>query len=86
MLQQGRCAEAETAARKFLIEQPGNGATWKLLAMALYRQGKDAFEALEWAAALIPDDAEAHCNLGNALRRRGQMHEALASHLRALAA
>lgn len=85
LLQQGRFAQLETVARQFLIEQPDNGAIWKLLAMALYRQGKDAFEALEKSAALLPDDAEAHCNLGNALRRHGRIEEAIASQARALA-
>jgi tetratricopeptide (TPR) repeat protein len=85
LLQQGQFGRLEAVARQFLIEQPDNGAIWKLLAMALFRQGKDAFEALEKSAALLPDDAEAHCNLGNALRRRGRIEEAIASQARALA-
>ena len=85
LLQQGQFAELESAARQFLVAQPDNGAIWKLLAMALYRQGKDAFEALERAAGLLPEDAEAHRNLGNVLRRRGRIEEAVTSHSRALA-
>jgi tetratricopeptide (TPR) repeat protein len=85
LLQQGRFAELEGAARHLVTEQPNLGTGWKLLAVALHRQGKDAIDALAKAAALLPDDAESQRNLGNALRRQGQVAEAIVSHSRALA-
>lgn len=85
LLQQGRFAELEVAARQLITEQPDLGVGWKLLAVALHRQGKDAIDALAKAAAVLPDDAESQRNLGNALRRQGRLDEAVASHSRALA-
>jgi tetratricopeptide (TPR) repeat protein len=84
LLRQGRFAELEDAARQLITEQPDLGMGWKLLAVALHRQGKDAMNALAKAAALSPEDAESQRNLGNALRRQGQLAEAIASHSRAL--
>ena len=44
----------------------------------------DALPALERAAELSPGDAEAHCNLGNALRAANQLERAVRSHQRAI--
>ena len=84
MLRAGRHAELEDAARARLARQSGSGVLWKLLGAALHAQGKDPLEALETAARLLPADAEAHTNLGNALRSRGRFEEAAAWHRRAL--
>ncbi len=82
---QGRLAEAEQAAGALLASQPGAGILWKILSVALVRQGKDALQALRRAAELLPQDPEAHANLGAALHDRRQWSEALASLQRALA-
>ena len=42
----------------------GSGGLWKILSVALLRQEKDALAALRQAAELLPQDAEAHANLG----------------------
>jgi tetratricopeptide (TPR) repeat protein len=82
----GRYAELEAAARELIRRSPlSAGFAWKALSFALSRQGKDALRALENTARLMPDDAEAQGNLGNALRALGRFEEAAASHRRALA-
>ncbi len=58
---------------------------WKVLGLALWSQGKDALEPLNRATELLPDDAEAHSNLGNAQRAAGQLENAVNSHRRAVA-
>jgi len=80
----GRHAELESTARELLDRHPNSGVTTKLLAAALWGQGKDALTYLQRAAELLPKDAEAHCNLGNALRALGQLEKAVSSHRRAL--
>jgi tetratricopeptide (TPR) repeat protein len=57
---------------------------WKLLGLAEWAQGKDALPSLQRASELMPDDAEAHGNLGNAFRAAGQLEKAVASHRRAI--
>ncbi len=82
----GRYAELEDAARELTRRNPpAAGFAWKALSFALSKQGKDALHALENAAQLMPDDAEAQGNLGNALRALGRFEEAAASHRRAIA-
>jgi tetratricopeptide (TPR) repeat protein len=58
---------------------------WKILSVALLRQGKDALQALERTTELMPADGEAHGNLGAALRDQGRWEEALNALRRALA-
>lgn len=84
MVSGGRYQELEAFAQVLAVRYPDSGIPWKFLGFALARQGKDALEALRSASALLPDDAEAHGNLGNALRARGQTAEALTSHRRAI--
>jgi tetratricopeptide (TPR) repeat protein len=72
--QAGRMAEAEANARELLTRHQASGFLWKILGAALWQQRKDP-----------PGDAEAHGNLGNALRARGRLDEAVASHRRAVA-
>jgi tetratricopeptide (TPR) repeat protein len=85
LLQQGRHAELERAARKLALRQPKSGIVWKLLAAALALQRKNAVPALEKAAHLMPHDAEAHTNLGNALSAARQLDAAARSYRRAVA-
>jgi tetratricopeptide (TPR) repeat protein len=81
----GRHAEMEALARSMVAREPHSGIAWKALGAALRLQGKEALDALQAAARLLPDDAEAHSNLGGALRLAGQPEAAVASYRRALA-
>ena len=47
-------------SRALLLHHPHEGMLWKVLSVALVRQGKDALLALRRAAELMPMDAEAH--------------------------
>ncbi len=85
LVNQDRLGEAELKARALLATQPNAGMLWKVLGVALVRQGKDALQALRRAAELLPNDAEAHANLGAALHDRAQWAPALESLRRVLA-
>ena len=80
-----RYAETESRTRSLLQQYPEFGFGWKLLGGALQRQGKDALPAFQRVAKLMPDDAEAHYNLGVALKSAGQLDNAAASYRRAIA-
>jgi tetratricopeptide (TPR) repeat protein len=79
MVRQDRLAETEERAGALLRAHPLDGMLWKILSVALLRQDKDAMAALRRAAELLPQDAEAHANLGAELRTRGQWEDALIS-------
>jgi tetratricopeptide (TPR) repeat protein len=85
LLDAGRHAELEDAARELLDAHPESGFVWQLLAVALSKQGKDAVQALAAAVRCMPGDAVAHLNLGSALARLGRLEEARSSYGRALA-
>jgi tetratricopeptide (TPR) repeat protein len=84
MINAGRFADVENMARELLERHPNSGLAWKVLGVSLKTRGRDALHALQRAVALLPDDAEARSNLGNALRDQGQLEEAAASYRRAL--
>jgi tetratricopeptide (TPR) repeat protein len=84
MIAAGRYAEVESAARALAAQQPDSGLSWKVLGVSLRLQGKEALPVLERAAQLLPDDPEAHSNLGNALLDVGRPDDAVASYRRAL--
>jgi tetratricopeptide (TPR) repeat protein len=84
LLDRGDPGEAERRVAALLTGYPGAGILWKILGVALMRQGKDAVHALRRATELLPLDGEAHGNLGAALHDRGQWPEALVSLRRAL--
>ncbi len=84
LINQGRLAEAENLAGELLQSSPHSGALWKIASVALARQGKDAWPALRKATELLPNDAEAHRNLGAVLLDHGRLEEALASLRRVL--
>src|SRR5277367_6723407 len=84
LMDAGRYSEMEAGARNLLVSWPQSGLIWQLLGAALVKQGKDALHALGRAAQLMPDDAVANLNLGNALGRLGRLEEAEASFKRAL--
>ncbi len=80
-----RYAELENRARLLAEQHPDFGFAWKVLGMSLHMQGKDALLALQKTTELMPDDHEAHANLGNALKDLGQLNDAVTSYRRALA-
>jgi tetratricopeptide (TPR) repeat protein len=77
-------ARLEVQAQSLLQSFPQHGFLWKALSVALQAQGKEALQALAMTATTMPDDAEAHNNLGVALRAAGRLEDAAASHRRAL--
>jgi protein O-GlcNAc transferase len=77
-------AELESRSSALAERYPDCGFAWKALGISLKSQGKNALDAMRRAAELLPHDAEAHSNLGDALREFGQLDEALASCRRAL--
>jgi Flp pilus assembly protein TadD len=81
----GRHTDSEILARELLIGFPDCGLVHQVLGLALWVQGKDAIPSLQRAVELMPDDAEAHGNLGNAQRAAGQLENAARSHRRAVA-
>jgi tetratricopeptide (TPR) repeat protein len=85
LLDRERSSEAEHRARTLLTSHPNAGMLWKILSVALMRQGKDALQALRKTTDLMPQDGEAHGNLGAALHDQGLWPEALVSLRRALA-
>lgn len=80
----GRYLELEGRARELLLQRPGDGQIWQVLGLSLWMQGKDALYALDRAAQLLPDNAEAHGNLGTALRARRRLADAVKCYRRAL--
>ncbi len=80
----GHFAELENQAHLLIARYPASGFLWSILGGALHMQGKNALPALQKTAELMPDDAAAHNNLGNALKELGQLDGALASYQRAL--
>jgi tetratricopeptide (TPR) repeat protein len=84
MMNTGRYAEVERRAAALLDRYPNLGLVWKMYGAALVLQGKEALHALRKANDLLPDDAETHFYLGNALHDHGEIAGAAASHRRAL--
>ena len=80
----GRHEEAEARTHLLLRQYPDSGFLWKVLAASLLMQGKDALSAASKAVALLPEDAEAHNNLGNVLRENRSLAEAVACYRKAL--
>jgi protein O-GlcNAc transferase len=80
----GRYAELENRARLLVDQFPDFGFGWKLLGGALQMQGKDALPAFQKTAELMPNEADAHYNLGVVLKSIGQLEGAVASYRRAV--
>ncbi len=83
---QAQYAEAEPLARGMTERFPNHPFGWKMLAAVLSRMGRsgDALAPMVRAAAVSPDDAEAHSNLGVTLKTLGRLAEAKLSFERAL--
>jgi len=88
--QQGRPAAAAAVLRQAVAMEPGHAGAWSALGAVLLDQGpcaaQEAVEALARAARLEPARAEAHHDLGLALRRVERLDAAVASHRRAVRA
>jgi tetratricopeptide (TPR) repeat protein len=84
LIERDQVREAERQARALLKLYPDAGMLWKVLSVALTRQDQDPLQALQRAAELLPQDAEAHRNLGIYLYDRAQWAAALATLQRAL--
>ncbi|MGC1521876.1 MAG: tetratricopeptide repeat protein [Steroidobacteraceae bacterium] len=84
LINAGRYVELENKTRQLLELNPDSGVVWQLLGVSLAGQGKEALYALTMAAKLLPTDAGAHNNLGNALGRLGRLDDAVAQYRRAL--
>jgi tetratricopeptide (TPR) repeat protein len=82
----GRLERAERLYRKFLQKAPGNPDALHLLGVLAVVQGNpdQAIQLIGRALAAVPDFAEGHSNLGNALRVAGRLAEACASYRRAI--
>jgi predicted O-linked N-acetylglucosamine transferase (SPINDLY family) len=74
----------EHRVRMLLQQYPNSGFAWKALGASLRAMGKEAIPALQKATQLLPDDEEAHSNLGNVLQELGDPGNALLSYQRAL--
>jgi tetratricopeptide (TPR) repeat protein len=83
-LNAGNQIELEHLARLLVKKYPDSGLAWKILGAALPTPGKEALSAVQMAAELLPDDSEAHSNLGNVLRELGRLDDAEASYRRSL--
>jgi tetratricopeptide (TPR) repeat protein len=84
MIRAGRFADLEMRTRGLIQREPNSGLAWKALSVSLTMQGRDALHAMTTAATLLPDDAEAHSNLGNALQSLRRFDDAAACYRRAL--
>lgn len=81
---EGRFPELESSARRLTERNPNVGFFWSVLATSLQMQGKDALAPMQTAADLLPGDAVAQANLGDALFQSGRMDAASDAYRRAL--
>ena len=83
---QQRYAEIEPLARAMTLRYPLHGFGWKVLGAVFSQMGRsaDALASKQKAAALLPDDADVHNNLGNSFNELGRLDEAAACFRRAL--
>ena len=83
---EGRYPEAATFARTLTVRYPLNRIGWTTLGVAFSQMGRkaDALAPMQKAAALSPDDADVHSNLGYTLQGLGRLDEAEKSCRRAI--
>ena len=83
LLHAGYAAQAEAECERVLTRTPLDGQTLVCLALARHAQGRDGLAALESASRALPDDAQVHYLLGQALEEKGLLERAAASLKRA---
>ncbi len=76
--------ELECRANALANAFPDCGMAWKALGVALKAQGRNAVEAFERAAELLPEDAGNFVNFGLALQSSGRHADAVKSYRQAL--
>ena len=87
LLVQGRIEEAARSARRAIELDAADAEAWTVLGLSLETtEPAAALAALENAAALAPQQPEAHFRIGDLRRRRGEYAAAIASYETALAA
>lgn len=79
LFEQKRYSELEPVARLMAERHRKSGEVWTLWGLCLMSLGKNSLPVLQAAAGLLPNDAQAHTNLGAALRIAGQLDDALAA-------
>lgn len=86
LFRQRRYAEAEMLTQVLITRFPMHGFGWKALGAVLKQQGRpeEALEPLSRAVELMPDNAEAHFNLGNCLLDQARFADAESCYRRAL--
>ena len=84
--QKGRFSDAENLAISITQEFPTNQFGWKVLAAVLKQTGRisASLVASQKSVQLVPQDAEAHYNLGNTLKELGRLDEAEACYTQAI--
>ena len=82
----GQYLEATTLACSLTVRYPGHGFSQKILGVLYRKMGQiaDALASMQRAVGLLPDDAEAHANLGNTLLALSRPEEAEFCYRRAL--
>ncbi len=81
-----RLAEAKRLCAEILSQESNNVVALHLLGVIAYQEGdaRQATALIGKAIALRPDHADAHNNLGNALKDRGKLDEAVVAYRKAL--
>ena len=77
----GRLPQAESIYQQILHADPNQPVALHLLGVIAHQMGKNdiAVDLIAKALAIKPDLAEAHSNLGNALKEQGKRDDAVAS-------
>ena len=82
----GQHHEAELSAMSLSKKFPEHPLAWKVLSVVFKKAGKisESLDAIKKSLQLMPQDTEAHYNLGNTLRELGRLDEAEASYKQAI--
>lgn len=86
MFNKGHLADSEQLATKMTKNFAQDGFGWKILGAIRQQQDliEPAFEALKIAVILLPNDSEAHYNLGNSFYDKSQLGEAANSYKKSI--